>query len=162
MAGYTAQISGTEAGVMDPVPTFSACFGEAALPLHPSVYAELLAKKLKAHNTNAWLLNTGWTGGKYGVGKRMNLKITRQIIDAIHSKELEKIPTHKMPVFGFEVPIECPGIPPDILWPQNTWSNKDEYNKNLKQLANAFIQNFKKYEDLSSIEIKNAGPKIGA
>lgn len=121
MSGYTAKVAGTEVGVKEPSATFSACFGEAFLPLHPRVYAEMLADKMKKFNCNAWLVNTGWSGGKYGTGKRMDLKITRKIIDAIHSGELEKAPTATMDVFGLKVPQSCSGIPENVLNPKNTW-----------------------------------------
>jgi phosphoenolpyruvate carboxykinase (ATP) len=100
ISGYTAKVAGTEVGVKEPTATFSACFGEAFLPLHPTLYAEMLAEKMKLHKTNAWLINTGWTGGKYGVGKRMSLKSTRAIIDSIHNGELEKVPTKTLDIFG--------------------------------------------------------------
>ncbi|CAG9317370.1 unnamed protein product [Blepharisma stoltei] len=160
ISGYTAKVAGTEVGIKDPESTFSACFGEAFLPLHPSVYAELLASKLRKHGATTWLINTGWSGGKYGVGKRMDLKVTRRILDAIHAGELDNVPTSPLPIFGLHVPQSCPGVDPHILTPKNTWANKDEYDQTLKKLAGQFVENFKKYEAGSSKETKAAGPKI--
>jgi len=130
------------------------------LPLHPTVYAELLAKKMKKHGTNAWLINTGWSGGKYGVGKRMDIAVTRKIIDSIHDGTLEKVPTKEFPIFGLQVPESCPGIDSTILNPVDTWHNKEEYATLLKMLAENFNKNFSKYADKASDEIKNAAPKI--
>ncbi len=160
ISGYTAKVAGTEMGIKEPQATFSACFGEAFLPLHPTVYAELLAKKMKKHGTNAWLINTGWSGGKYGVGKRMDIAVTRKIIDSIHDGTLEKIPTREFPIFGLQVPESCPGVDSTILNPIDTWHNKEEYNTLLKMLADNFNKNFSKYADKASDEIKNAAPKI--
>ena len=160
MSGYTAKIPGTEIGVVDPIPTFSACFGEAFLALHPSVYAEMLKEKLVNFGANCWLINTGWSGGKYKVGKRMSLKITRKILDEIHSGALEKVPTRPMPVFGLGIPEHVEGVSDDIINPRDSWSNKEEYDATLKKLALAFVQNFKKYESGTSEQIKGAGPKV--
>jgi len=121
ISGYTAKVAGTEMGIKDPVPTFSACFGEAFLPLHPTVYAEMLAEKIKKHKCNVWLLNTGWSGGKYGEGKRMDINITRALVDAVHSGELEKGEWDEFPVFGFKIPKKVDGINNKILNPRNTW-----------------------------------------
>ena len=160
MSGYTAKIPGTEIGVVDPIPTFSACFGEAFLALHPSVYAEMLKERLVKHGANCWLINTGWSGGKYKVGKRMSLKITRKIIDEIHSGALETVPTTPMPVFGLGIPEHVNGVSDDIINPREAWSNKEDYDATLKKLALAFIQNFKKYESGASEQTKSAGPKV--
>jgi len=159
ISGYTAKVAGTEVGVKEPQATFSACFGEVFLPLHPTVYAEMLAQKMEKHGATAWLVNTGWSGGKYGEGKRMDLKITRAIIDAIHSGELEKVPTAKMDLFGLEVPQTCPNVPSEILNPKNTWKNKSEYDKTAKFLADLFVKNFDKYADKATKETKAAGPQ---
>lgn len=129
ISGYTAKVAGTEMGIVDPVPTFSACFGEAFLPLHPSVYANMLASKMKAYESNCWLINTGWSGGKFGVGKRMSLKLTRSIIDFVHEGDLSKIEWEKYPIFGFEVPKSLPGIDSDVLHPRNTWADKKAYDE---------------------------------
>jgi len=121
ISGYTAKVAGTEMGVTEPQPSFSACFGEAFLPLHPSVYAELLGKKLKKHNANCWLVNTGWSGGMYGEGDRMSLKTTRAILDDMHAGNLENAETTVMDIFGLHVPNTCNGVDPNILQPRNTW-----------------------------------------
>jgi phosphoenolpyruvate carboxykinase (ATP) len=160
MAGYTAKVAGTEVGVKEPSPTFSACFGEAFLVWHPSKYAELLSEKLKKHGAQTWLINTGWTGGKYGVGKRMSLPATRKIIDAIHSGELAKVQTETSAVFNLHVPVSCPGVDPIILSPRNTWTDRAAYDATLKQLAAKFIENFEKYRESSSPEIFKAGPHL--
>ena len=160
ISGYTAKVAGTEIGVKEPTSTFSACFGEAFLPLHPTVYAELLAKKMKQNNTNAWLVNTGWSGGRYGVGKRMDISTTRSIINAIHSGELEKQNFRIMPVFGLAYPESCPEVKDELLNPVETWQNKDEYHRILSKLAIDFQKNFDKYKDKANKEIIDAGPKL--
>lgn len=160
MSGYTAKVAGTEIGIKEPQPTFSACFGEAFLTRHPSLYAKMLADKMKQHGGDCWLVNTGWTGGKYGVGNRMDLKLTRKLIDAIHSGETAKAPTRELPVFGLRVPESCSDFPSEVLFPKNTWSDKKDYDETLKKLGEAFRKNFEKYEDVSSPEIKRAGPQL--
>jgi phosphoenolpyruvate carboxykinase (ATP) len=160
MSGYTAKVAGTEIGIKEPQPTFSACFGEAFLTRHPSLYAKMLADKMKQHGGDCWLVNTGWTGGKYGVGNRMDLKLTRKLIDAIHSGELAKVPTKELPVFGLRVPESCRDFPSEVLFPKNTWSDKKDYDETLKKLGEAFRKNFEKYEDVASPEIKRAGPSL--
>ena len=158
ISGYTAKVSGTEQGIKEPTSTFNSCFGEAFLCLHPVVYAELLADKMKKHKTNAWLINTGWTEGKFGVGKRIDLKYTRRILDVIHEGGLEHTTTSKMNVFNLEIPHHVEGVPTEILRPENTWTDKGEYEKTMKFLANQFVDNFRKYESKASNLIKNAGP----
>ena len=158
-SGYTAKVAGTEQGVTEPKATFSACFGAAFMVWHPSVYAELLAKKMREHGAKAWLVNTGWSGGGYGVGKRINLPYTRAIIDAIHDGSLDSAPVKKDDVFGFDVVTECNGVPSEILWPRNTWSDKGEYDKTAAHLAQLFQDNFKKFSDGCSEDIRQAGPK---
>lgn len=160
IAGYTAKVAGTEVGVKDPLPTFSACFGEAFIVWHPYKYAELLSQKLKKHGAQTWLINTGWTGGKFGIGKRMSLQATRKIIDAIHSGELTKVPTTQSDIFGLHVPQTCPGIDPLILMPKNTWDDKALYDTTLRNLASKFIDNFEKYRAGSPHEIFSAGPHL--
>ena len=142
ISGYTAKVAGTEVGITEPQTTFSACFGEAFLPLHPSVYAELLAKKMKQHGAKAWLINTGWSGGKFGTGKRMSLKVTRGIIDAIHRGDLENMKFHPSPIFGLGIPDSVPGVNTDILDPEKTWSNKEDFNKTLRGLGEGFVKIF--------------------
>lgn len=159
ISGYTAKVAGTEMGVTEPEATFSACFGAAFMVWHPSKYAELLAEKLDKHGATAWLVNTGWTGGPYGVGKRMSLKHTRAIIDAIHDGSLENVEYVNDPIFGLAVPTTCPNVPAEVLVPKNTWTDKEAYDKQANKLAQLFINNFEKYKAGSSEAIINAGPK---
>jgi phosphoenolpyruvate carboxykinase (ATP) len=159
MSGYTAKVAGTEMGVTEPKATFSPCFGGPFLMWHPSKYAELLAEKMKKHQTNAWLVNTGWSGGSYGVGARLKLAITRKIIDAIHTGNLANAATTSDPVFGVGIPKECPGVPAEILTPRQTWQDKGAYDQTAKKLAGLFRDNFKKYEANASQAIRDAGPK---
>jgi phosphoenolpyruvate carboxykinase (ATP) len=160
ISGYTAKVAGTEMGVKEPSATFSACFGAPFLVWHPAKYAELLAAKLAAHGAQTWLVNTGWTGGPYGVGKRMSIAHTRAIIDGIHSGALARAETRTDPLFGFQVPTSCPGAPSEILDPRNTWSDKDAYDAASKKLAALFQRNFHQYEDGASPAIKQAGPRL--
>jgi len=160
ISGYTAKVAGTEVGVKDPEATFSACFGGPFLAWHPAKYAELLAEKLKKHGAQTWLVNTGWSGGAYGVGSRIKLKYTRAIIDAIHSGALEKVATVEDPVFGFAVPTSCPEVPADILQPRNTWSDKANFDDKARKVASLFRENFKKFEAGTSAEVRAAGPKL--
>lgn len=161
LSGYTAKVAGTEAGVKEPQPTFSACFGSAFLPLHPTKYADLLGKKLEENpNVNVWLVNTGWTGGSYGVGKRMSLAHTRSIINAALEGKLNNVSFTKDPVFGLQIPNEVPGVPTEILTPRNTWSDKDAYDAKANELAASFNKNFSKYADSASEAIKSAAPKM--
>jgi phosphoenolpyruvate carboxykinase (ATP) len=159
ISGYTAKVAGTEMGVTEPTATFSPCFGGPFLVWHPAKYAELLAQQMAKHSANVWLVNTGWSGGAYGAGKRMKLSLTRAIIDAIHNGTLAKAPTQKDPTFGFEVITECPGVPSEVLIPRNTWSDKAAYDAAANKLATLFINNFKTYADGASEEIRAAGPK---
>jgi len=159
ISGYTAKVAGTEVGVVEPQATFSPCFGGPFLVWHPSKYAELLAEKLNKHNAQVWLVNTGWSGGPYGTGSRMKLKITRAIIDAIHSGELGKVPTEADPIFGFQIPRSCPNVSPEILVPRNTWKDAATYDAAAKKLATLFRDNFQKYESLCSPEVRAATPK---
>ncbi|MDR1491341.1 MAG: phosphoenolpyruvate carboxykinase (ATP) [Planctomycetaceae bacterium] len=159
MSGYTAKVAGTEVGVTEPEATFSACFGAAFLVWHPAKYAEILAQNMAKYNTKAWLVNTGWSGGAYGVGKRLSIKYTRAIIDAIHSGELNNAPTIRDDVFNLDVPTVCPNVPNDALIPKNLWTDKAAFDATAKKLAGLFRQNFAKYEDVADEKIKNAGPK---
>jgi phosphoenolpyruvate carboxykinase (ATP) len=159
ISGYTAKVAGTEVGITEPTATFSPCFGGPFLVWHPATYAELLAQKMEKHAANIWLVNTGWSGGSYGTGKRMKLSLTRSIIDAIHSGELAQAPTMKDPVFGFDVVTQCPGVPAELLIPKNTWSDQAAYDAAANKLANLFINNFKTYEGGASAEVKAAGPR---
>jgi phosphoenolpyruvate carboxykinase (ATP) len=160
ISGYTAKVAGTEVGVKDPEPTFSPCFGGPFLVWHPTKYAEMLADKLKKHNAQTWLVNTGWSGGAYGVGSRIKLKYTRAIIDAIHSGALLAAPTEIDPVFGLTVPTSCPDVPTEILQPRNTWADKAAYDEKAKKVASLFRENFKKYEAQASAEVRAGGPKL--
>ncbi|MCA9208733.1 MAG: phosphoenolpyruvate carboxykinase (ATP), partial [Planctomycetales bacterium] len=138
---------------------FSPCFGGPFLVWHPGKYAELLADRIKRHNANVWLVNTGWSGGAYGVGKRIKLGNTRAIIDAIHSGELSDAPTQADPVFGLQVVTKCPGVPDEILVPRNAWADKAKFDETARKLAKLFSDNFAKYADGVSDAIKSAGPK---
>jgi len=158
ISGYTAKVAGTEMGVTEPQATFSPCFGGPFLVWRPAKYAELLAAKMQQHRTNAWLVNTGWSGGAYGTGARMKLKLTRAIINAIHSGELAHVKARPDPVFGFAVPTTCPGVPAEILAPRNTWADKGNYDATAHKLAGLFQSNFEKYADRASAEVKAAGP----
>lgn len=159
ISGYTAKVAGTEMGVTEPQATFSPCFGGPFLVWHPSKYAEILAAKMKQHQTNAWLVNTGWSGGSHGVGKRMKLAITRKIIDAIHSGKLGSAKTTADPVFGVHIVAACDGVPSEILTPRLTWKDQSAYDSTAKKLAGLFRENFKKYEANASAEIRAAGPQ---
>lgn len=159
ISGYTAKVAGTEMGITDPVPSFSACFGEAFLPLHPFKYAKLLAEYVEKYQAHVWLMNTGWSGGKYGVGKRMSLKVTRGILDAIHDGQLDKAEYQTMPGFNLQVPKNIEGIDSSILLPVNTWKDKAQYNEQAKKLAQQFIKNMEKYHDGTPKEvIERGGP----
>lgn len=158
ISGYTAKVAGTEMGVTEPQATFSACFGAPFLVWHPIVYAEMLAQKLQEHKCGAYLLNTGWSRGGYGVGKRINLKHTRTMVDAMMSKELLDAEYEKDPVFGLEFPKELPGVPSEILNPRNCWDDKAAYDKSAGKLHELFKNNFVEYADRCPIEVRQAGP----
>ena len=160
ISGYTAKVAGTEVGIKEPVPTFSACFGEAFIPLHPYKYAELLAKKIKQYDTKVLLVNSGWSGGSYPKGARMSLKLTRKLIDGIHDGSLNEVKYEKSPIFDLEIPNECKGVDPQVLNPINTWSDKAEYMKVLKTLAQHFTKNFERYKKDCGADVINAGPKF--
>jgi phosphoenolpyruvate carboxykinase (ATP) len=160
ISGYTAKVAGTEMGVTEPQATFSPCFGGPFLVWHPSKYAELLAEKIQKHRARVWLVNTGWSGGGFGVGKRISLKNTRAIIDAIHSGALTKSKTERDPVFGFDVVIEGPGVPSEILIPRNAWADKSAYDATAKKLAALFNKNFETYAAGASAGVKGAAPKV--
>ncbi len=160
ISGYTAKVAGTEMGVTEPQATFSPCFGGPFMVWHPAKYAELLAAKIRKHNASVWLVNTGWTGGPYGTGSRMKLSHTRAIVDAIHAGTAGRAETIVDPRFGFEIPTACPGVPADVLLPQKTWSNSDNFDQTATKLAQLFLDNFKKYEGGASAEILAAAPKL--
>jgi phosphoenolpyruvate carboxykinase (ATP) len=160
ISGYTAKVAGTETGVTEPKPTFSACFGAPFLPLHPGIYARMLGEKLQNHNVNVWLVNTGWTGGPFGIGRRINLSNTRSIIAAALSGELDDVQFQVQPVFGLAIPGSCPGVPSAILNPRNTWCDKDAYDEKARYLASLFIKNFGKYAAGVSPDVLAAAPKL--
>ena len=160
ISGYTAKVAGTEAGINEPVPSFSACFGEPFMPLHPTVYAEMLSKKMTEAGVNVWLLNTGWSGGAYGVGSRIKLKYTRAMITAILEGKLNDVEFEQHPIFGLHMPKECEGVPAEILDPMNTWTDKGEYIGKAIQLAHSFHINFDKFASQASEQIMNGGPLI--
>ncbi len=147
LSGYTSKLAGTETGIVEPVPTFSTCFGGPFMLLKPEVYANLLGEKIKKYNVNVFLVNTGWTGGPYGTGERINLKYTRAMVRAAINGELDKANYVTHPVFKLKMPALCPGVPDDLLNPANTWDNISEYNRRAKELAAHFSQNFQKYQD---------------
>ncbi|KAG6548770.1 hypothetical protein Mapa_009531 [Marchantia paleacea] len=165
ISGYTAVVAGTEDGVKEPTATFSACYGAAFIMMHPTKYASMLAEKMQKHGATAWLVNTGWSGGGYGVGSRMKLAYTRSIIDAIHDGSLLDAEYVDTPIFNLHVPKEVKGVPTEILQPQNSWKDKDAYNASLKKLAGLFQKNFKNFSDYEvggdsnlTQEIVSAGP----
>ena len=160
ISGYTAKIAGTEAGINEPKSTFSACFGAPFLPLHPGKYAAMLGKKMKEHQVNVWMINTGWSGGGYGVGKRMKLDFTRAMVTAALEGSLCDTDCEPHPVFGMMIPKTCPGIPSEILNPRNTWADKVAYDEASKKLALQFIKNFEKYASGVTDEILAAAPTI--
>jgi phosphoenolpyruvate carboxykinase (ATP) len=159
ISGYTAKVAGTEVGITEPQTTFSACFGKAFLPLHPTKYADLLGKKLKESKVNVWLINTGWSGGSYGVGERIKLKYTRAMISAALNGSLDNVEYDTTPFFKLAIPTTCPGVPDEILNARNTWADKDAFDQKAIQLAGAFVKNFEQYADNASEEILAAAPK---
>ena len=145
ISGYTAKVAGTEIGVKEPQATFSACFGEPFMPMHPGVYADLLSSKMAEHGATAWLINTGWSGGAYGVGSRMKIRHTRAMLNAALDGALDAVEFIQDERFGFEVPMECPDVPADVLQPRSTWENKAEFDATADKLATMFNQNFARY-----------------
>jgi phosphoenolpyruvate carboxykinase (ATP) len=160
ISGYTAKVAGTEAGVTEPKSTFSACFGAPFLPLHPGKYAQMLGNKMQENKVNVWMINTGWTGGPYGIGNRMKLKYTRAMISAALEGKLNVIEFDTHPVFGMLIPAECPNVPSEILNPRNTWADKKAYDDKANYLASLFIKNFEKYKDGVSKEVLDAAPGL--
>lgn len=161
ISGYTAKVAGTEMGITEPTTTFSACFGKAFLPLHPTKYAELLGEKLKKHhNVNVWLVNTGWVGGSYGVGSRIKLSYTRSLITAALTGKLDSVEYGSTNFFGLKFPKVCPDVPTEILDPRNSWKDKDAYDAKAKSLAEQFIKNFSQYASAANAEILSAAPKV--
>lgn len=161
ISGYTAKVAGTEVGVTEPQPTFSACFGKVFMPLHPTKYAELLGEKMeKDPDIHVWLINTGWTGGAYGVGARMSLKDTRSIISAAMNGKLDDVKYEAHPIFGMLMPESCPNVSAEVLNPRNTWVDKNAYDKQANELARLFVKNFAQYADQANEEIMSAAPKV--
>lgn len=158
ISGYTAKVAGTEAGVTEPQPNFSACFGAPFMPLHPTKYAEMLSKKMKDANVTVWLINTGWTGGPYGIGSRMKLKYTRAMITAALNGELDDVAYENHKVFGIAIPQSCPNVPVEILNPRNTWEDKELYDQKAVELAHKFKANFAKFEEFANPEIMAGAP----
>ena len=159
ISGYTARVAGTEAGVTEPKSTFSACFGAPFLPLHPGKYAAMLGEKMKAHNVNVWMINTGWSGGSYGTGNRMKLGYTRAMISAALNGELDRVEMTEHPIFGMLMPTSCPNVPTEILNPRSTWKDSAAYDITANKLAKEFIKNFEKYAAGVTPEILAAAPK---
>lgn len=163
MSGYTAKVAGTEMGITEPQTTFSACFGQVFLPLHPTRYAEMLGQQLDEHpDANVWLINTGWTGGSYGTGSRMKLSYTRAMITAALTGQLSGVEFYEHPVFGVQVPAAVPGVPTPILDPRQTWADQEAYDRTAADLAQKFVENFRKYADYASADILAGAPKVAA
>jgi phosphoenolpyruvate carboxykinase (ATP) len=159
ISGYTAKVAGTEAGVTEPTITFSACFGAPFMPLHPTRYAAMLSRKIQEAKVNVWLVNTGWTGGAYGTGKRMSLPYTRALITAALENHLDNARFRTHEVFGLAMPTSCPGVPAEILDPRNTWQDKEAYDHQAHELANAFLKNFEKFASYATDEIMAGAPR---
>jgi phosphoenolpyruvate carboxykinase (ATP) len=160
LAGYTAKVAGTERGVKDPSATFSTCFGAPFLPRPPSVYAKMLGEKLRTHKAQCWLVNTGWTGGPFGVGTRMKIAHTRATLEAALNGALADVPMEADPLFGLHIPAACPGVPKGVLNPSLTWTDKEAYRKQALKLANLFRDAFKEFEKDVTDEVRAAGPKV--
>jgi phosphoenolpyruvate carboxykinase (ATP) len=158
ISGYTAKLAGTEVGVKEPTATFSAGFGAPFLPRHPGVYAELLMDRLERYDVPVWLVNTGWTGGPYGTGKRMDINHTRNMVRAALNGQLRDVPTAKDPVFGLAVPTAVPGVPTELLVPRDTWADPAAYDAAAKKIAHMFHENFRAYADGVSQAVRDAGP----
>lgn len=161
LSGYTAKVAGTEKGVTEPQATFSTCFGAPFMALSPTVYANLLGEKIAQHQVNVWLVNTGWSGGPYGVGQRMKIAHTRAMVNAALKGELAGIPTTPDPIFGVAVPTACPGVPAEVLNPRQTWPDTAAYDAQARKLAGMFAENFKTFTDQVSEEVRAAGPRSG-
>lgn len=159
LAGYTAKVAGTEAGVTEPKATFSTCFGAPFMPLHPTVYAKLLADKIEKHNVNIWMVNTGWTGGPYGVGSRMKLSYTRAMVRAALNGELDGVPTTPDPIFGFALPVHVPGVPSEILQPRNTWKDPAAYDEQARKLVQLFHDYMQQFGSAMPDDVKAAAPR---
>ncbi len=161
ISGYTAKLAGTEVGVVEPSATFSTCFGAPFMPRHPGVYAKMLGERLDRHDVGAWLVNTGWTGGPYGTGHRMDITHTRNMVRAALDGRLDGVPTVTDPFFGIEVPTACPGVPDEVLQPRDTWPDPNEYDRQARKLAGMFVENFGRFEEGVTEAIRSAGPRVG-
>ncbi|UCF20656.1 MAG: phosphoenolpyruvate carboxykinase (ATP), partial [Gemmatimonadota bacterium] len=159
LSGYTAKVAGTERGVTEPRATFSACFGAPFLALNPGVYADLLGQKIARHDVKAWLINTGWSGGPFGVGERIELPYTRGMVRAVLSGALEGVATREDPIFGIQVPESVAGIPAEVLQPRSTWADPAAYDEQARKLAGMFTENFRQFAGDVSTEVKGAGPR---
>ncbi len=161
ISGYTAKVGGTEVGLRDePEITFSACFGAPFMVHHPAKYAELLRRKIERYGATCWLVNTGWVGGSYGIGKRISIRHTRNLLNAALTGALKDVEYYKDPVFGFDVPKSCPDVPPEVLEPWSSWPSRAEYDKRYKDLAMRFVENFAKFEEGTPRDVIEAGPKV--
>lgn len=160
ISGYTAKVAGTEAGIDEPTPNFSACFGAPFMPLHPTRYAEMLTAKMKEAGVNVWLVNTGWTGGPFGVGSRMKLKYTRAMIKAALEGKLDPVEFQQHPIFGLQMPTSCENVPSEVLNPKNTWADKEAYDKKAQELSASFQKNFDKYREQANEEILAGAPAV--
>jgi phosphoenolpyruvate carboxykinase (ATP) len=159
LSGYTAKVAGTERGVTEPKETFSACFGAPFLPLHPHVYADMLGERIARHGVQCWLVNTGWTGGPFGTGRRMRLSHTRAMVRAALSGRLDRVATRREPVFGLDVPQQVPGgVPAEVLDPRRTWSDPAAYDAQAGRLAALFRKNFEQFADKVHGAVREAGP----
>jgi len=158
LSGYTAKVAGTEKGVTEPKATFSTCFGAPFLPLAPNRYARMLGEQIARHHARVWLVNTGWTGGPYGVGKRMKIAHTRTMIRAALSGTLDSVACEKDKVFNLDIPTSCPDVPAEVLRPRNTWANGAEYDAQATKLARMFVENFKNFEEGVDPKVVAAGP----
>jgi phosphoenolpyruvate carboxykinase (ATP) len=161
LSGYTSKLAGTEKGVKEPQTTFSTCFGAPFLPLYPNVYAKLLGEKIARHNSRVWLINTGWTGGPYGVGTRIRIPYTRAMIRAALTGQLEGAPFRMDPVFGIAVPQQVADVPPEVLDPRQTWADPEAYDQQVRSLAAKFRDNFTQFEGQVAPEVDAAGPRLG-
>lgn len=159
LSGYTAKVAGTERGVTEPQATFSTCFGAPFLPLPPERYAEMLRDRLSKHGATCWLINTGWSGGEFGVGKRINLGYTRSMVRAVLMGKLDDVDYSKDSVFGLHMPVVCPDVPTEILNPKSTWADQSAYDRKAKELAGLFVENIKKFDGVSD-EVVAAGPQL--
>jgi len=158
LSGYTSKLAGTEAGVTTPQATFSSCFGAAFLPLRPGEYANLLRERIEKHNVRCYLMNTGWSGGPFGIGERININYTRAMVRAAINGELDKVEMFTDPIFGLSSPTSCPDVPNEVLIPRNTWADKEAYDRQAAALAERFKKNFAQFT-LPSDEVRNAGPR---